>query len=303
MTHDNARTYFFEQLPLVRNTEELLRLTFWVLPHLRPKEERPLGDIETIQLQLQLECSTYPKDNIRVWWHCTNRNIAGQLKALEPVYTDGSSGPHFCSGLTPKMSLAHGPSPHAAGLSLGVYAAEHAKAKTALLAATDMVEWWTTFLEHTPLWMRTAYNWHKPTAEQETVLQKARASMLEHVPELVMNTKIGYNNSNGDVRVSYQPTRSGNKKPEGVQSAPYWTALVAGQTMLGIGHECKFSGLGPITAGVQNNVRELCAIVCSLRGWDEMNDMAVAQAMSRARSLRQNPPTALPLPELDAPGA
>ena len=73
--------------------------------------------------------------------------------------------------------------------------------------------------------------------------------------------------------------------------------------MLGIGHECKFSGLGPITAGVQRNVRELCSIVCSLRGWDEMNDMAVAQAMSRARSLRQNPPTALPLPELDAPGA
>lgn len=299
MTHDDARTYFFEQLPLVRNSEDLLRLTLWVLPHLDAKPDRPLGAIETMQLQLQLECSNYAKDTTRVWWHCTNRDVSAQLKALQPIYTDGSSGPNFCSGLTPKMVLSNGPSPKAAGLSLGVYATEHAQAKAALDAAPDMHTWWTTFMEHTPLWMRTAFNWHKPTEEQQRVLAQARTSMLLYVPELVANTELGYNNITGNVKMQFQTWKS--KRTGGVKAEPYWVALMAGQSMLGVDHNLSFTKLERITPGVQQTIRELGMIVCSLRGLDELNDKSVRTMMEQATAARNQPPASLPLPELSVP--
>lgn len=137
MTPQDARNYFMQQLPQVRNSGELLRLTYWVLPHLVAAKDRPMGEIQNIDAQVQLE---FPGDKIRVWYSI-NHDISTQLGALEPVYSKGSSGPHFCSGLTQRTKMDNAPSPSAVGLPLGMFAEPHARAYQKLQETANSMEY------------------------------------------------------------------------------------------------------------------------------------------------------------------
>ena len=141
MTPGEARQLFFQHLPLVRNSSDLLRLTLRVLPHLPEAPDRPLGAINTMAFRLQLEHSKFD-DTVRVWYS-SNRDVSSQLRSLEPFYPRGSSGPSFCSGLSDRMKLSNGPNVHGTGLPLGVFEQEHLAAKKGLDAATSVEQWWT----------------------------------------------------------------------------------------------------------------------------------------------------------------
>lgn len=284
MTPDDARNYFFQHLPQVRDTSDLLRLTFWVLPHLAEASNRPLGQIDTMAFRLQLEHSKYD-ETIRVWYS-SNRDVSTQICTLDPIYSKGSSGPHFCSGLSARMKLPNGPNVHGPGLSLGAFAREHQTAQKKLDAAITVEQWWKVFLAHTPLWMRTAYNWKKPTPEQKEILKNARKSMLAHVPELTKRTRVSYNNRSGDARVDVRFEYMDLGKTSKFHAAPHWNALVAGQKFLAIKDtqdtRLEFQGFQNTMPGVKDHTRSVCQVVCSLRGWTEMADIHVERALASA---------------------
>ena len=286
MTPDDARNYFFQHLPQVRDASDLLRLTFWVLPYLPADPTRPLGQIETMAFHLQLEHSKYD-EKIRVWYS-SNRDVSTQISMLDPIYSRGSSGPSFCSGLSARMSLPNGPNVRGPGLSLGAFAKEHQTAQKKLEAATTVEQWWNVFLGQTPLWMRTAYNWKKPTPEQKNILKTARKNMLAHVPELATKTKISYDNRSGDSRLHVRFDRMNLGKTPEFNKAPHWNALVAGQQFLKIDDTQEkvldFDGFQNSMPGVQDNVRSICQIVCSLQGWTEMGELQVERAVERAKA-------------------
>lgn len=281
MTPDDARNYFFQNLNQVRNTSDLLRLTLWTVPYLTAASNRPLGRIETMAFRLQLEHSKYD-EKTRVWYS-SNRDISTQLGQLEPMYTKGSSGPHFCSGLSPRMLVPGGPNFSGPGLSLGPFAREHAAAKKKLDAATSVQAWWKVFLGQTPLWMRTAYNWYKPTSEQKDVLKVARKAMLAYVPALAGCTKESYSQTGGAHFAFMRPFAD---EGERLAKAPHWNALVAGQQFVHINDvkdtSIEIQGLTQAMPGVKQAIENLCAVVCELRGWKDMGDVHIRRAFEQA---------------------
>lgn len=284
MTPDDARNYFFQHLPQVRDTSDLLRLTYWVLPYLPEASNRPLGQIDTMAFRLQLEHSKYD-EKIRVWYS-SNRDVSTQISMLDPIYSKGSSGPHFCSGLSARMKLPNGPNVHGPGLPLGAFAKEHQAAQKKMDAAITVEQWWKVFLAHTPLWMRTAYNWKKPTPEQKEILKNARKNMLAHVPELAKRTRLRYDNQSGDARVDLRFDTLDLGNTSKFHAAPHWNALVAGQKFLGIkdtqDSRLEFHGFQNTMPGVKTQARSVCQIVCSLRGWTEMGEYLVERALVSA---------------------
>lgn len=285
MTADDARNYFFQQLPQVRNTSDLLRLTLWVLPYLPAAPDRPLGSMETMDFRLKLEKSEY-SEKTRVWFS-SNRDVSNQLKMLTPVYEHISSGPHFCSGAYSYKTIPNGPSFAGPGLSLGVFAKEHEAARKKLDAASTVKSWWTIFLGQTPLWMRTAYNWPKPNAEQNVVLMRAKKEMVAYASIMAKHTRVEYDNrrNNHSVSIRLAPTFS-----QGVRQyadALHWTALVAGQRIIDIlktqEHCLEIRGLQEAMPGVQASIGTLCQVTCALRGWNEMGDLIVDKAVEDER--------------------
>ncbi len=286
MTPDEARLLFFQHLPLVRNSSDLLRLTLRVLPHLSANPERPLGAIDTMVFRLQLEHAK-SDDTIRVWYN-SNRDVSAQLRTLEPLYTRGSSGPSFCSGLSHRMKLPNGPNVNGPGLPLGVFAKEHATAKKKLDAATSVEQWWTLFLGYTPLWLRTAYHWDKPTPEQKMVLKSAKKAMLGYAPEMIRRTRVSYDHRNGKTSTRFEPMFASYAF---LKHAPHWNALGAGQKFFHVRdtqeNTLSIEGLQSTMPGVHNTIRTLCQAMCMVYDWDEMSvaqvNSAVADAKERAK--------------------
>lgn len=296
MTPDDARQFFFQHLPHVRDTSDLLRLTFWVLPHLSANPERPLGAIDTMVFRLQLEHAK-SDDTIRVWYN-SNRDVSAQLRTLEPLYTRGSSGPSFCSGLSHRMKLPNGPNVNGPGLPLGVFAKEHATAKKKLDAATSVEQWWTLFLGYTPLWLRTAYHWDKPTPEQKMVLKSAKKAMLGYAPEMARRTRINYDHRLGKTSTRFESMFASDAF---LKHAPHWNALGAGQKFFHVRdtqeNTLSIEGLQSTMPGVHNTIRTLCQAMCMVYDWDEMSvaqvNSAVADAKERAKVNRME----LPVPD------
>ena len=295
MTPDDARQFFFQHLPHVRDTSDLLRLTFWVLPHLPANPDRPLGAMETMIFRLQMEHSKYD-NSIRIW-HSSNRDVSTQLRSLEPIYARGSSGPSFCSSLSPPLRLPNGPNVDGPGLTLGVFAKEHQAAKKKLDTATSVEQWWTLFLGYTPLWMRTAYHWDKPTPEQKIVLNSAKKTMLDYVPGMAGRTQLGYNNRSGTTHIRFNSSFSNAI----LKDAPHWNALVAGQQFLSIKdikeNTLLIDGFQSTMPGVHNEIRTLCQAMCLVYDWNEMSDPQVRRALENAKEQTKSNATSLPLPD------
>lgn len=286
MTPDDARNYFFQHLPQVRNSADLLRLTFWVLPYIPEAPGRPLGRMETMKFRLQLEDSKYD-EKIRVWYN-SNRDVSTQIDKLAPIYNKGSNSPHFCSGLSPRMVVAGGPNFAGPGLPLGPFAREHAAAKKKLDAVQSMESWWKTFFGLTPLWLRTAYNWHKPTDEQKVILKEAKRSMVAYAKDIAKSTKAEYDHLSGQARVWVERPRSYDT--DNYCKAPHWNGLVAGQQFVRINdikeNALEFHGLGAAMPGVLADIQSVCQIQCELRGWKDMGDYLVEKAMESAEERR-----------------
>ena len=301
MDHKGARAYFFEHLPNVRNTSDLLRLTYWVLPHLKGDPTYALGRMDTLVLHLQLEHSRYD-GSVRVWYKA-NRNIATQLDALRPMYSRGSSGPHFCSGLSAKMVLPNGPNVQGPGLPLGVFASEHQAVKVRLDAAPTVAAWWTVFLENTPLWIRTAYRWESPTSEQRDILERAAESMVGYVNKLTDLTTMRYDHQTDALTVG-----CGQLYDKGVyvdlerqlNTDSYWNALVAGQRWLAIRdikeHALEFDGLRDQMPFFRQSVHRLCRLMCELNDWSSMDHHQIIRAIAQ---VQKNSAEELVLPALE----
>ena len=207
------------------------------------------------------------------------------------MYSKGSSAPHYCSGLSPRMAVPGGPNFKGAGLPLGPFAHEHALAKKKLDAVQSVESWWKTFLGQTPLWMRTAYNWNKPTPEQKEILKNAKKIMLSYAAAMAKNTQATYQHGSGDVHLHlHRPSSDEEKLASGFSKAPYWSAFVAGQQFVEINRTSScpldFKGLSTAMPGVQTDIKNVCQIVCDLRGWTEMGDHLVEKAMAKAKEQR-----------------
>lgn len=285
MTPRDAQQYFFQHLPQVRNTSDLLRLTLWVLPHLPAALDRPLGSMETMAFHLNLEKGEY-SEKIRVWFS-SNRDVSNQLALLEPIYQRVASGPHFCSGSYSYKTIPNGPSFAGPGLSLGVFAKEHEAARKKLDAALTVKSWWTEFLGQTPLWMRTAYNWPKPNAEQKVILMQAKKEMVPYASIMAKHTKVEYDNRRNNHSVSIRLAPTSSRGVMQYADAPYWTAFVAGQRIIDIfktpEHDLEVQGLQGAMPGVQAAIGKLCQVTCALRGWSEMGDLNVEKAVEDER--------------------
>lgn len=297
MTPDEARQLFFQHLPLVRNSSDLLRLTLQVLPHLPEAPDRPLGAINTMAFRLQLEHSKFD-DTVRVWYS-SNRDVSSQLRSLEPFYPRGSSGPSFCSGqFAHRMKLSNGPNVHGTGLPLGVFEQEHLAAKKGLDAATSVEQWWTLFMDHTPLWLRTAYHWENPTPEQQTILSSAQETMQSYASEMARRTRINYDHRLGKTSTRFESMFASDAF---LKHAPHWNALGAGQKFFHVRatqeNTLSIEGLQSAMPGVHNTIRTLCQAMCMVYDWDEMSvaqvNSAVADAKERAKVNRME----LPVPD------
>lgn len=246
--------------------------------------------------RLQLEHSKFD-DTVRVWYS-SNRDVSAQLRILEPLYTRGSSGPSFCSGLSHRMKLPNGPNVNGPGLPLGVFAKEHATAKKKLDAATSVEQWWALFLGYTPLWLRTAYHWDKPTAEQKMVLNSAKKAMLDYAPEMIRRTRVSYDHRSGKTSTRFEPMFASDAF---LKHAPHWNALGAGQKFFHVRdtqeNTLSIEGLQSTMPGVHNTIRTLCQAMCMVYDWDEMSvaqvNSAVADAKERAKVNRME----LPVPD------
>ena len=239
----------------------------------------------------QLSLQNFKSDNqIRVWYS-SNRDVSAQLEKLAPIYAKGASGPHFCSGLSARMTVSNGPDFSGAGLPLGVFANEHAEAKKALDAVQSVRSWWTTFLGFTPLWMRTAYNWEKPTQEQKAILKNARKTMLSYAPSLARNTNMQYHHLSGNTHLQFESSFLAKEKT--YVDAPYWTAFVAGQQFVALdnvrNNAMSFTGLSRAMPGVQTYIKNTCQVVCELHGWEDMNDFQIKKTMANLEKLKKIP--------------
>lgn len=296
MKHNEAVDYFFSHLANVNNGADLQRLVRWVIPYLKAAPDRPMGPVENVTMDMRITHG-YQNEKSQVWSFCTP-DISHQLCALSPIFEEASSSPHFCHHVSRGwLDPSKGPALPSKKVNsfLGAFAQEHDTARALLGSAQDIDTWWTVFMEHTGLWLRTAYNWENPTIGQLAFLENAHTTMKKYAPLMADYTGMAFRSAFG-ATIDWSPPRVNNRDDEyedhpltQLKRTPYWGAISCGQTILSL--PCEKGELNYVLfkehlssnafSTIVQNIRGTGTALCTLLEIDEISERLMNRHMRK----------------------